>query len=356
MKHTIIISLLLVWGVCAAAQPVATYDRTEQDFGTILWKQPVSAKFTVTNRGDQPLVIIDVSTDCGCTEADWTQTPIAPGASGEVTATFDAAMLGRFHKSIGIYSNAEEIPTYLTLTGTVATQLENYDDTHPYIIGNLRLDRTHIDLGDGHKGDLLTTEVNIVNTGDIEYEPTLIHQHGHIRMESIPAKLGRKQAGKLRFTIDTQKLTQLGLTQTDIYMARFLGDKVSEENRLTTYATLLPDFSKLTAAQRILAPDIQLSDTVVNFGKFGEKKKLTRMVTLTNTGKSPLKILTMQVNDLTLNVQLKKNELKPGESSKLRINVVKNHMKQRQAVEAGVLLITNAPDHPKVTITTQVKK
>ena len=356
MKHIALISLFLIWTACVVAQPVATYDRTEQDFGTILWKQPVSAKFNVTNRGNQPLVITYVSTDCGCTEADWTQTPIAPGASGEVTATFDANMLGRFHKSIGIYSNAEETPCYLTLTGTVATQLENYDQTHPYTIGNLRLDRTDINLGDGHKGELLTTEVNIVNIGENEYQPALIHQHGHIHMESIPAKLGRKQTGKLRFTVDTQKLTQLGLTRTDIHLARYVGDKVSEENRLTTYATLLPDFSKLTAAQRLLAPDIHLSDTVADFGKFGEKKKLTRTVTLTNTGKSTLKILAIQVNDLTLNVQLKKNELKPGESTRLKINVVKNYMKQRQMVEAELLLVTNAPRHPKVTIATKVKK
>lgn len=356
-RTTTFISLLLVMAACASAQPVAIYDRTEQDFGTILWKEPVSAKFTVTNRGNQPLVITYVSTDCGCTDAQWTQSPIAPGASGEVTATFDAGLLGRFHKSIGIYSNAEETPTYLMLTGTVATQLENYDETFPYIIGNLRLDRTDIDMGDCHKGGVITAEVNVVNTGDGDYEPFLIHQPAHIRMEAVPAKLGRKQTGKLRFVVDTDKLTHLGLTQTDVNLARYLGDKVGEDNRLVVSTVLLPDFSALTAAQRAQAPDIQVSATDIDFGRFGEKMKLTQTVTLTNTGQSTLKIKELQVSDLTLSVHLKKSELRPGESTKLKIHAQRKYMKQQHpSAKARVLLITNAPSTPKVVITARMGK
>jgi hypothetical protein len=62
--------------------------------------------FVITNTGDQPLVWSNVTVSCACAVADWTKTPIAPGEEGMVSATFDAKALGRFHKLIGVYSNA----------------------------------------------------------------------------------------------------------------------------------------------------------------------------------------------------------------------------------------------------------
>ncbi|MBU5895447.1 DUF1573 domain-containing protein, partial [Vibrio cholerae O1] len=63
-------------------------------------------EYTITNTGNEPLVLTNVTTSCACAVADWTKEPIAPGAKGTVKASFDAKALGRFDKSIGIYSNA----------------------------------------------------------------------------------------------------------------------------------------------------------------------------------------------------------------------------------------------------------
>ena len=357
MNHKItLLSLLLGCASLAVAQPVASYDRTEHDFGTILWKQPASTTFTVTNRGNRPLVITYVSTDCGCTDAEWTQTAIAAGEVGQVTVTFDAGMLGRFHKYLGIYSNADEEPVYLALRGTVASELKDYGETHPYQIGNLRLDRRSVRFADGHKGDSLVAEVNVVNTGESDYAPSLIHSPSHVSMKCIPDTLTRHQAGRLRFTIDSERLTHLGLTQTSVNLSRFMGDKISEENELQLEAILLPDFSRLTAAQRALAPVLMVSAERLDFGPFGEKKKLTQTVVLTNTGKSTLKIQALQVSDLALSVSLKKSELKPGESTRLKVTAVRELLKKRKSAEASILMITNAPGQPKTEITTNLKR
>ena len=42
----------------------------------------------------------------------------------------------------------------------------------------------------------------------------------------------------------------MGLTQTSIYLARKVGDKVSEDNEITGSSVLLPDFSSLSAKDR----------------------------------------------------------------------------------------------------------
>lgn len=88
MKHIIlIVSLLMGVTLGVQAQPKALFDKTTHEFGTILWKNPVTATFKITNKGDKPLVISNVTTSCGCTVADWTKEPIAPGKTGSVSST-----------------------------------------------------------------------------------------------------------------------------------------------------------------------------------------------------------------------------------------------------------------------------
>ena len=66
MKHIIlIVSLLMGVTLGVQAQPKALFDKTTHEFGTILWKNPVTATFKITNKGDKPLVISNVTTSCG---------------------------------------------------------------------------------------------------------------------------------------------------------------------------------------------------------------------------------------------------------------------------------------------------
>lgn len=131
MKHIIlIVSLLMGVTLGVQAQPKALFDKTTHEFGTILWKNPVTVTFKITNKGDKPLVISNVTTSCGCTVADWTKEPIAPGKTGIVSSTFDAKAIGRFQKSVGIYCNASNKPIYLAILHELsASALPDYFDT-----------------------------------------------------------------------------------------------------------------------------------------------------------------------------------------------------------------------------------
>ena len=118
MKRLLLIASCLATTM-GMAQPKVTFNEKMHNFGEILWKQPVQVSFVVGNEGTSPLVISNVTTSCGCTVAQWTKEPIEAGQSGEVTATFDAKMLGRFYKTVGVYCNAAPEPIYLELIGVV---------------------------------------------------------------------------------------------------------------------------------------------------------------------------------------------------------------------------------------------
>lgn len=95
------------------------WDKTTHDFGTIPQAKPTTAEFRFTNNGGAPLIIAAAQGSCGCTVADYTKEPIAPGKSGFVKATFNAASPGPFTKTVTVSSNAGTAPVVLNIKGEV---------------------------------------------------------------------------------------------------------------------------------------------------------------------------------------------------------------------------------------------
>ena len=348
-------SILLWTAACLVgyAQPKATFDKMTHEFGVVLWKHPATATFQIKNDGDKPLVISNVTTSCGCTVADWTKEPIAPGATGVVTSTFDAKALGHFYKDIGVYCNASARPIYLMLRGEVRADPKNYTLTHPYEIGAIRLNKAAIEFDDTNKGDKPTMEILVANTTSDVYTPVLMHLPPYLEAVAVPERIGKKATGKIKVTLDTDKLPKFGLTTATVYLSRFPGDKVSEENAIPVSAVLLPDFSNMSQQQRLNPPAVQLSATEFTVPPLAEnaKKKLT--VVVKNVGKSDLDITDLQVFNPALGVQLKKRVLKPGAQTKMKITGDGKYLKKVKSAPR-VLMISNDPNCPKIVIRVNV--
>ena len=106
MKRSLLfIFTLLTITLSAVGLPSSSSNKETHHFGQIEWQRPVSVEYTITNTGDKPLVLTNVTTSCACSVANWTKTPIAPGEKGTVSATLDAKALGHINKKIGIYIN-----------------------------------------------------------------------------------------------------------------------------------------------------------------------------------------------------------------------------------------------------------
>lgn len=101
-----------------SAKPEFKWDKTSHNFGKIPQGTPVTVTFTFTNTGKSALIISNAAPSCGCTTPDWTKEPIGPGKKGFVKATYNAAAVGAFSKSVTITSNAGDA-VILTLSGEV---------------------------------------------------------------------------------------------------------------------------------------------------------------------------------------------------------------------------------------------
>ena len=90
------------------------------DFGTIKQGASTEHVFKFKNVGTKPLVISNIGVSCGCTVADWSKEPIAPGKTGSLSAKFNSAgKMGAQTKVLTIESNSVAGAATATLTGNV---------------------------------------------------------------------------------------------------------------------------------------------------------------------------------------------------------------------------------------------
>jgi hypothetical protein len=91
------------------------------DYGKIKQNVPAVATFVVTNIGNEPLLIDQATPSCGCTISDYTKTPIAPGKTGTIKATYNAAALGHIDKTLTIKFAGTDDVKFVKLTGEVVS-------------------------------------------------------------------------------------------------------------------------------------------------------------------------------------------------------------------------------------------
>ena len=77
------------------------------DFGELKRGPAAPHKFIFTNTGNQPLIIMDVTPSCGCTNVDWIKSPVLPGQKGWVQLSLKTEeQHGVFNKEVYIRSTA----------------------------------------------------------------------------------------------------------------------------------------------------------------------------------------------------------------------------------------------------------
>ena len=103
-------------------QAIIKFDNEWHDFGTLLQGEVVTYSFHFTNTGDVPLLISSVNSSCGCTVGDYPRTPIEPGKTGAIKATYNSKGHHGFqNRTLTVMSNAIPSKTVLRIKGKVQT-------------------------------------------------------------------------------------------------------------------------------------------------------------------------------------------------------------------------------------------
>ena len=101
-----------------------TFKETNHDFGTIPFKGNGSYEFEFVNSGNEPLILSQPKSSCGCTVPEWPKEPILPGQTNVIKVTYkNTDRPGNFNKYVTVFSNAlvnKEVK--LHIKGTVEAQ------------------------------------------------------------------------------------------------------------------------------------------------------------------------------------------------------------------------------------------
>ena len=100
--------------------PVITFDNIVHDYGVIKKGGDGNCVFTFKNTGNEPLILSNVTTSCGCTVAGWSKEPILPGKTGDIKVNYTKTyMVGTISKQITVTSNAKNGTIVLSIKGSV---------------------------------------------------------------------------------------------------------------------------------------------------------------------------------------------------------------------------------------------
>ena len=347
MKRLIITPLMALMMLPASAQRIVVTNTTI-DCGRVGYEQPVTATYELQNKGKRRLLIESVRTDCGCTAVDFPK-EVGAGDKFTIKMTYDARQLGHFHKMAAIKSNASEQPLYLTMKGVVLAEVLDYAGNYPLSMGTMLLDKNELEFDDVNKGDEIIQEIHVYNNGSDVMQPNLMHLPPYLTAQVVPQTISPGHGATITVTLHSEKLRDYGLTQTNVYLGKHLGDKVNADIEVPVSAILLPDLSAFANVNKDQAPQLQISSTDIDFTNFDNKSKKTVEVTLTNTGHSPLVISSLQMFTSGLKLTLKSREIDPGQTTTLKITGIASDL-QKVRKRPRILMITNDPDHSKVVI------
>ena len=105
---------------------VAKFETETINQGYLKQNEPKEVKFVITNISKEPLIIEQANPTCGCTMGDYTKSPIAPGATGFISAKFNAANPGHFSKNLTVKFAGVDQMKSITISGDVLVA-EEYD-------------------------------------------------------------------------------------------------------------------------------------------------------------------------------------------------------------------------------------
>lgn len=119
-----VLSILLLGAFSAQGAAKGSSIKFEEksfDFGNVAkGNKPVSHEFEFVNDGEQNLVILSATAECGCTKPEYPQAPIPPGKRGRIKVTFNpAGFRGVFSKQVTVRTNGNPKKVRLIIKGNV---------------------------------------------------------------------------------------------------------------------------------------------------------------------------------------------------------------------------------------------
>ena len=327
MKRFLTFFVVVFFVLAAFSQAFIQFENKVHDFGQI---QEVDGKvtheFVFKNTGNAPLVISQVRVSCGCTTPKWTKTPIEPGKTGSITATYNPiGRKGAFSSSITIISNAAENQERLTLRGNIIPKdREGFHES----IETLRLKTKAVRIGNVNKNTSQQRTISVKNDGDLPLQLLFGNVPTYLTVTAIPETLQPNQEGEISVTFNSSLCNQWGEIVSDIYVSFNDKKTYTEENRIRVTAIVVEDFNELSLEEKRRAPIMELNTRVIDFGTLKPNTKTNTKLSIKNSGTSTLKIRHIANSNKEININSNELSINSGKKANVKVELNTNGLQE----------------------------
>lgn len=325
-------------------------DKFVHNFGDILLDSgPVSCTFTLTNTGDKPAVIYNVTTTCGCTDVDWTKEPIRPGKTGTISVTYsnDEGPYP-FDKSLTMYLSELKKPVILKLRGVSLDRVRPLEELYPVTYGYFGLKENVGKCGNMDQNGQKSEAVMVANLSDRPMSVSFADVSDNLKLSVSPNPIPARSTAELTYTITADR----SLWGKNWYWAVPVIDgkrytSSEGEKKIGFWAFTREDFSGVTAEQKRNGPRPTFKESTYSFGKIRKGQKVTASYTFKNDGKAPFMVFKVDADaDVSCSGV---PEAAPGESVSFSIVLDTSDMQEGESLTI-VTLTTNSPLRPIVNL------
>ena len=322
-------------------------DKAVHNFGDILLSDgPVECSFIVKNNGSKPIVIYNVVTSCGCTEAKWTRNPIKPGEKGKITVVYtnDEGAYA-FNKSVTAYISNVKKAVVLRIKGKTHNKSIALEESYPLKFGPIGLERNSIICGNMTQGQMKSNLEMIANLSNFPIKVTFSNITEELELKVQPNPIPARSTARLHFCIKASEhkwgnndYTAIPLANGQVYEAN------NGDTTIVFKAFTIQDFSGASPDDIKKGPNLAIELSSYEFGQVRKGNKIKACFQISNSGKEDLIIYKID-SDMD---GFKHNNipvLRPNESYELRLEFDTCCISEGDFL-ALVTLTTNAPANP----------
>ena len=356
-----IVVLLSVFFSCLAAvsaqeiyqeAEVIRFDKKVHDFGDVLMAEgPVSCIFTFTNISQQPIVIHNVISSCGCTTPEWTREPVRPGATGTIQATFSNDQGPYpFDKTLTVYvgvgPSSLDRPVVLRLRGVAHEKKKDLDELFTEKIGPLGLRKTETSIGYLDQGVVKSDQMQVANLGKSELKVEAVQVSPGLRIDVTPNPIPARSMARLTYTVNPAEMGETAWGHQH-YEAQFRLNGREYHDKLSISGVIKDNFEKLSKADIEQAGIPVVDRSYYEFGEVRKGNAVTAVYSIRNKGKRPLVIHHIDGQGSASTVQTKLPlTIKPGGKAEIKIKFDTSSIDYTGETIEVLSVITNAPSKP----------
>lgn len=352
---SLVVVATAVLSVCSLyAAPQILWLEKDYKFGLMMEEDgPRTGLSKFVNMGKKPITLLQVKPSCGCTSATYPEEPIAPGDTAVITYTYDpAGRPGRFEKSVRVTfdDNSKEI---IRISGNVLGTDSSLRLFYPVEVGPLRLTEDIIPYGETRFGALANRFITGYNALTDSIRPRVEYTSDALIVVPSDSVVGPGDLVTFAVSLDTRRAETVGPLEIPFTVFADASPNTASHT-VTVRADVMPDMTRINDPQS--APLCFVAPAVVDLGIISGKKAIKAYFTITNQGKSPLRLTRLFSDSPALHTGKLPSELRPGKSTRIELSIDPTRLNQDNSdsalpIRIPVKLYSSDPYHPVSTIT-----